>query len=103
MDVLQNKPIEQPAYKTTVVKRKRIISGSVKSCLKLSSSACALVGGIMVASNTHVSGHGFLLLVLSSSQLLVSSILDRDFLLICYSGSVFFFVDCLGVYRWLLS
>ena len=75
---------------------------SVKVYLKLSSSICALLGGSLVASNTPLSGYGFLLLVLSSSQLLVSSTLEKDFALIFYAGSVFLFVDCLGVYRWLL-
>ena len=76
---------------------------SVKVYLKLSSSLCALLGGGLVASNTPFSGYGFLLLVLSSSQLLVSSTLDKDLALIFYAGSVFLFVDCLGVYRWLLT
>ena len=71
--------------------------------LKVSSSICAVVGGIMLAAKLNISSYGFLLLALSSSQLLISSIQTKDNLMILYSGSIFLFVDCLGVYRWLLT
>lgn len=98
-----------PRYKAEDKKRLSELVGAKgaptrpsKVYLKLSSSVCALLGGSLVASHTAFSGYGFLLLALSSSQLLVASILDQDGLLIFYSGSVLIFVDCLGVYRWLL-
>ncbi|MEM9904095.1 MAG: hypothetical protein AAF921_03615 [Cyanobacteria bacterium P01_D01_bin.44] len=100
MDAVEDKSAKQTVYKSRIYQRK---NGSLKTYLKLSSSLCALAGGSLVASNTAISAHGFLLLVFSSSQLLVASILDKDLPLIFYSGSVFVFVDCLGVYRWLLS
>lgn len=71
--------------------------------LKLSSSVLALVGGILLASNINISEFGFLFLALSSSQMLVASIVERDRLMIFYSASLFLFVDCLGVYRWILT
>jgi hypothetical protein len=71
--------------------------------LHYSSSACAVAGGTILASNTEVSRYGFILLALSSSQMLISSILIQNKRLIIYSASLFVFVDCLGVYRWLLS
>ncbi len=71
--------------------------------LKCSSSVFALVGGILLASNIKVSEFGFLFLALSSSQMLVASIVERDRLMIFYSASLFLFVDCLGVYRWILT
>jgi hypothetical protein len=71
--------------------------------IQLSSSACAVAGGVMLASNTGVSGYGFIFLALSSSQLLVSSILTKNQSLMIYSGSLFLFVDCLGMLRWLVK
>ncbi|MBD2663506.1 hypothetical protein B6N60_03400 [Richelia sinica FACHB-800] len=71
--------------------------------LKWSSSTCALIGGILLASKISISGYGFIFLAMSSSQLLVASILLKDKSMIFYSASVFIFVDCLGVYRWVLS
>lgn len=100
MDAVENKPVKQSVYKSQISRR---TNGSLKTYLKLSSSLCALSGGSLVASNTAISAYGFLLLVLSSSQLLAASISEKDWPLIFYSGSVFVFVDCLGVYRWLLS
>jgi hypothetical protein len=71
--------------------------------LKISSSVCAVVGGVMLAAKLSISSYGFLFLALSSSQLFISSLQTKDYLMICYSGSIFIFVDCLGVYRWLLA
>ena len=71
--------------------------------LKVSSSICAITGGIMLAVKLNISSYGFIFLALSSSQLLISSIQTKDNLMTFYSGSIFLFVDCLGVYRWLLS
>lgn len=67
--------------------------------LKLSSSSCALTGGILLTSNTSMSGYGFVFLAMSSGQLLLASLQDRDSSLIFYATSLFIFVDCLGVYR----
>ncbi|MEM8674447.1 MAG: hypothetical protein AAGF83_11310 [Cyanobacteria bacterium P01_G01_bin.67] len=71
--------------------------------LKLSSSACAVIGGVILAANIEISCYGFVCLALSSSQLLIASIQDKDYLMIVYAASIFLFVDCLGVYRWLLT
>lgn len=70
--------------------------------LKISSSICAVIGGVMLAAKLNISSYGFLFLALSSSQLLISSIQTKDSLMMFYSGSIFLFVDCLGIYRWLL-
>lgn len=71
--------------------------------LKISSSICAVIGGVMLAAKLNISSYGFLFLALSSSQLFVSSIQSKDSLMMFYSGSIFLFVDCFGVYRWLLT
>jgi hypothetical protein len=71
--------------------------------LKFSSSSCALTGGILLASNTQMSGYGFIFLAMSSGQLLLASLQDRDSSMIFYAASLFIFVDCLGVYRWVLT
>jgi hypothetical protein len=71
--------------------------------LKLSSSACAVAGGVMLAANLpDVSKYGFIFLALSSSQMLVASLRTNDQTMMIYSGSLFFFVDCLGIYRWIM-
>jgi phosphate starvation-inducible membrane PsiE len=71
--------------------------------LKFSSIFCALIGGILLASNIPTSGYGFIFLALSSGQLLLASLHDKDTSTILYAASVFVFVDCLWVYRWLLN
>jgi hypothetical protein len=71
--------------------------------LKFSSIFCALLGGILLASNIPTSGYGFIFLALSSGQLLLASLQDKDMTTILYAASVFVFVDCLGVYRWILN
>ena len=71
--------------------------------LKYLSCLFAVIGGVLIASKTEVSSYGFLFLAMSSSLMLIASFWTRDQSMICYSGSIFLFVDCLGVYRWLLS
>ena len=73
------------------------------STLKLTSSACAVAGGVLLAANTDISKYGFILLAMSSSQMLIAGIRTRDMSMIIYAGSVFTFVDCLGIYRWIFQ
>jgi hypothetical protein len=75
----------------------------LSAALKWSSSCFAVLGGVILAANIPISGYGFIFLAMSSGQLLISSLLQRDRQMIIYAGAVFMFVDCLGVYRWLLS
>jgi hypothetical protein len=82
---------------------KKLIYNGLATKLQWSSSACAVAGGVMLASNTAISGYGFIFLALSSSQLLVSSIQTKNRSLMFYAGSVFLFVDCLGIVRWLIK
>lgn len=89
--------------KTIKPKIKKNNKYSIAKYLKLSSSFCALLGGIILASNTSSSGYGFILLALSSSQMLLSSIILYDKTLIAYSASLFIFVDSFGIYKWLLQ
>lgn len=74
----------------------------ISNFLKFSSSVCAVAGGVILSSNTPVSKYGFILLALSSSQIFISSSLTSNKGLMLYSASLFIFVDCLGIYRWLL-
>ncbi len=71
--------------------------------LQLSSSAFAIAGGVMLASNTSISGYGFLFLAMSSSQMLLANLLAKNISMIIYAGSLFLFVDCLGIYRWIIK
>jgi len=82
---------------------RRSVPVSLNLLLKASSSLCALMGGILLASKLPVSGYGFVFLAMSSSQLLIASLREKNTSMIVYAGSVFLFVDCLGVYRWLLA
>jgi CheY-like chemotaxis protein len=70
--------------------------------LKWSSSSCAIAGGVLLASNTSISGFGFIGLATSSFQMLLASCLLVDKTMVVYSGALFVFVDCLGVFRWLI-
>jgi hypothetical protein len=76
---------------------------SLAKILQAGSSACAVAGGVMLASNTSVSSYGFFFLALSSSQMLISSVFMRNTSMMIYAGSLFVFVDCLGIYRWVLK
>lgn len=76
---------------------------SLAKLLQWSSSICAVTGGVILASNTSISSYGFLFLALSSSQMLLSSKLTGNFSMMVYAASLFIFVDCLGIYRWLLN
>jgi hypothetical protein len=76
---------------------------SIAKFLQWSSSACAIAGGIMLASKIEISGYGFIFLALSSSQMLAASIRRKNTSMIVYAGSLFIFVDCLGIYRWILK
>ena len=72
--------------------------------LRYSSSVFALAGGIILASNIdEISKYGFIFLALSSFQMLLSSVSIKDQSMLIYSGSLFIFVDCLGIYRWVLQ
>lgn len=75
----------------------------IASILKYSSICCALIGGILLASNVDISGYGFIFLALSSGQLFAASFQNKDTSTLLYAASVFVFVDCLGVYRWVLN
>ncbi len=111
---------------------------SVNLFLKVSSSACAVIGGVLLASKLvqqkisfergegvkpllggeapkpptlqnfvfatlEASGYGFVFLAMSSSQLLIVSIREQELSMMIYAGSIFLFVDCLGIYRWLIA
>jgi hypothetical protein len=71
--------------------------------LKWSSCVCTVVGGVLLASKTGLSPYGFLFLAMGSSQMVATTYLMRDRALFAYSVCVFLFVDCFGIYRWLLS
>jgi hypothetical protein len=72
--------------------------------LQLTSSACAVTGGVMLAANIPtISKYGFVFLALSSSQMLIASLRTKDMPMIIYSGSLFCFVDCLGILRWIIN
>ena len=70
--------------------------------IRILSSCFAIIGGFLLALNIESSSYGFIFLAISSFSLLFSAILQKDRLLIFYSGSVFFSVDLLGIYRWIL-
>jgi CheY-like chemotaxis protein len=74
----------------------------IATILKWSSSSCAIAGGILLASNISISGFGFIGLATSSFQMLLASCLLADKTMVVYSGALFIFVDCLGVFRWLI-
>ncbi len=71
--------------------------------LKLTSSGCAVAGGVLLAANIDTSKYGFVLLAMSSSQMLIASLLTNDRPMIIYAASLFFFVDSLGIYRWVIQ
>lgn len=71
--------------------------------LKISSSIFAFCGGLMLALNNSWSGYGFIFLACSSSQMLIASVLEKDKIMMCYSGTLFTCVDLIGIYFWLFA
>ncbi|WP_071191786.1 hypothetical protein [Trichormus sp. NMC-1] len=92
-----------PSYKFSKNSYFKYTKHQSSEILKISSSFFALIGGVILASNTEISGYGFILLAMSSSQMLIANLQTGDKIMILYASSVFIFVDCLGVYRWLLN
>lgn len=78
------------------------LKGVVKP-LKYSSTVFAIAGGILLAANLPASRFGFILLALSSGQLLLASWAGGDRTTALYAAALFTCVDCLGIYRWLLQ
>ena len=73
------------------------------NCLQYSSSICAVAGGVLLSSNTPASKFGFIFLACSSSQIIVSSSLLKQKGMMLYGASLFILVDCLGIYRWIVT
>jgi hypothetical protein len=57
----------------------------------------------MLASKTNVSSYGFIFLAFSSSSMLLANTLLNNKSMIIYAASLFIFVDCLGIYCWLIK
>ncbi len=88
--------------KSSSKKNKNSVCG-INNILKISSSLFGLIGGLLLAANTSWSGYGFILLACSSSQMLMASIYESNFIMIFYSTVLFLCVDLLGIYCWLIS
>ncbi len=69
---------------------------------KVFSILSGAIGGILLASNIEVSRYGFIFLAVSSCSFTIASILKKDFLNVFYGTTLFFGVDLLGVYRWII-
>ena len=75
----------------------------LSTSLKSSCIVCALIGGILLASKTQISGNGFVFLAFSSSQLFAASLLMADWSTVWYAGALFICVDLVGVLRWVFD
>jgi hypothetical protein len=73
------------------------------SRLKMASSTFAILGGVMLASRTSISSYGFIFLAISSFLMLAANFLLGNRSMIIYAGSLFLFVDCLGIFRWVIK
>jgi hypothetical protein len=96
-------PVETPPIPTTTTYPTASPQHSLAAKIQWSSSVCAVAGGVMLASHTEISGYGFIPLALSSGQLLAASLLTQNRSLTVYAGAVFLFVDCFGIYSWLIK
>lgn len=70
--------------------------------LKIFSIFFSGIGGVLLALKVAISPYGFAFMALSSLSILISSILEKDRLMIFYGTTLFFGVDLLGVYRWII-
>jgi CheY-like chemotaxis protein len=102
-DLSQMMPVNDLKYQEANRRKRSHQKERLAKILKWSSSSCAIAGGILLASNISISGFGFLGLAASSFQMLLASFLLADKTMIVYSGALFVFVDCLGVFRWLIA
>lgn len=74
----------------------------IEQKIKIFSTVCLVLGGLLVASNTSVSGFGFLFLASSSSSMALACFLAAEkwnglFFLLTFS-----IVDCFGIFNWLI-
>ena len=102
-DLSQIMGVNELKQRETKRRKRSLQKERLAKILKWSSSACAIAGGILLASNTALSGYGFIGLAASSFQMLTASLLLVDQTMVIYSGALFIFVDCLGVFRWLIA
>lgn len=101
--IKNSKPEKYVEYTSkSIAKSTKIVNGLFKK-LRFSSIVFAVSGGVILSSNTPISKYSFILLALSSSQIFMASCLSNDKSLMVYSASLFIFVDCFGIYRWLLK
>ncbi len=106
--VEQNQTTHQGSGAPQVVAASRMVQSKntdhpLAKVLQFSSSIFAVTGGVLLSSNTSVSKYGFLILACSSSQIFLSSLILKQKSLMIYGASLFFLVDCLGIYRWLMQ
>lgn len=102
-DLSQIMGINELKHRSVQRRQRSLQKERLAKILKWSSSSCAIAGGILLASNTALSGYGFIGLAASSFQMLTASLLLVDQTMVIYSGALFIFVDCLGVFRWLIA
>ena len=81
----------------------RLIKNNKINTLKIVSSTLALIGGILLANNIEISKYGFIFLAISSSSMSFAGYLSKDNYLLIYSLVIFLFVDCLGVFNWVIK
>ena len=103
VNLIQLKYFEKTQLNHTNLIKSKVNQNKCTKILRISGSICAIIGGTMLASNSNISPYGFIPLAASSLQWLISSILEKDVMLAFNSGSLFLFVDLLGIYRWLLA
>ena len=83
--------------------KSRLIQNHNINNLKIVSSSLALIGGVLLANNIEISKYGFIFLAASSSSMSLAGYLSKDNYLLIYSLVIFLFVDCLGVYNWVIK
>lgn len=82
-----------------LMKQRKMISIRI---LKIFGIFFSGIGGILLALKVTVSPYGFAFMALSSLSILISAVLEKDRLMIFYGATLFFGVDLLGVYRWII-
>ena len=78
-----------------IMQNRSVPEDKLAKTLQLTSSACAIGGIILAANIPAMSKYGLIFLSLSSGQMPIASLRNKDVQMIIYSESLFFFVECL--------
>lgn len=100
--ILKPRPSELKGEQIMTNSRFKVRKNRIIRIFKMLSIMWGGIGGILLALNTEISPYGFVFTALSSFSWIIASSLEKDRLNLFYGATLFFGVDLLGVFRWII-